>query len=179
VLGRVQVETEDVQQFGQEVGIRTEREGAHPMGRQTRGHQHLMHGAGRQPQVGGERAHAPAAVMFRLLARPALHFLQDFLTILRRPSRTSCILQAIQNLAGETTAPLTYHNFGNLKGEAICWLACPAAAAKTMRLRNANAWGVDADPAKWFNLAFIVGFSSMAGATLGMPHHNREGRYYK
>ena len=75
-----------------------------------------MHGAGRQPQVGGERAHAPAAVMFRLLARPALHFLQDFLTILRGPSRTSCILQAIQTLAGETTAPLTYRNFGNLKG---------------------------------------------------------------
>jgi hypothetical protein len=45
-----------------------------------------------------------------------------------------------------------------------------------MRLRNANAWGVDADRAKWFNLAFIAGFSSMAGATLGMPHYNRENR---
>jgi hypothetical protein len=37
-----------------------------------------------------------------------------------------------------------------------------------MRLRNANAWGVDADPAKWFNLAFINGLSWMAGATLGI-----------
>jgi hypothetical protein len=98
--------------------------------------------------------------MFRLLARPALHFLQDFLTILRRPSRTSCILQAIQALAGETTAPLTYRNFGNLKGGGDLLIGCPAAAAKTIRLRNANAWGVDADTAKWFNLAFIAGFSS-------------------
>ena len=54
--------------------------------------------------------------MFRLLARSALHFLQDFLTILRWPSRTSCILQPVQTLAGETTALLTYRNFGNLKG---------------------------------------------------------------
>ena len=40
-----------------------------------------------------------------------------------------------------------------------------------MRLRNANACGVDAERAKWSNVAFITGLSSMAGATLGMPHY--------
>jgi hypothetical protein len=39
-----------------------------------------------------------------------------------------------------------------------------------MRLRNANACGVDADRAKWSNVAFISELSSMAGATLGVPH---------
>ena len=54
--------------------------------------------------------------MFRLLAHPALHFLQDFLTMFRWPSGTSRILQAIQALARKTAAPLAYRDFGNLKG---------------------------------------------------------------
>jgi hypothetical protein len=45
-----------------------------------------------------------------------------------------------------------------------------------MRLRNANACEVDADRANWSNLAFITGLSSMAGATLDMPHYNSGGR---
>jgi len=54
--------------------------------------------------------------MFRLLAHPALHFLQDFLTMFRWPSGTSRILQAIQALARKTAAPLAYRDFGNLQG---------------------------------------------------------------
>ena len=54
--------------------------------------------------------------MFRLLAHPALHFLLDFLTMLRWPSGTSCILQTIQTLACKTAAPFAYRDFGNLQG---------------------------------------------------------------
>jgi hypothetical protein len=54
--------------------------------------------------------------MSRLLAHPVLYLLQDFLTMLRWPSGTSCILQAIQTVARKTAAPLAYRDFGNLKG---------------------------------------------------------------
>jgi len=35
---------------------------------------------------------------------------------------------------------------GIFNAAALCWLFDPAAAAKTIRLRRANAWGVEDDP---------------------------------
>jgi len=52
-------------------------------------------------------------------------------------------------------------------------LAWPVAAAKIIRLRNANPCGVDADRTKWSNVAFVSVLSSIAAAVLGMLQSTR------
>ena len=48
IFRRIQVQADNVQQFGFKIGIRAEGKGANPMGLQTGSRQDLVHGAGRQ-----------------------------------------------------------------------------------------------------------------------------------
>src|SRR5712691_2724266 len=110
---------------------------------QVRGDQHLMHRAGRQLEIRGQRAHAPAAVMLGLLADPSLHFLQDLRGMLGRPSGTRRILQPLQAFGCETPAPLADRDFRNAQrgGDLLIGLArCggqdnPTAQGQSLRCR--------------------------------------------
>src|SRR5713226_4510883 len=80
--------------------------------------------------------------MFWPLAHPALHFLQDFLTMFRWPSGTNCNLQTNQSVARKTAAPLAYRDFGNLQGGGDLLIGLPRsrgqdnATAQGQRLRS-------------------------------------------
>jgi len=86
--------------------------------------------------------------MFPAAGTPGAALSAGFPDYARWPSGTSCISQTIQTLACKTAAPLAYRNFGNLKGGGDLLIGLSRSPAKTMRLRNANACGVDAERAK-------------------------------
>ena len=69
--------------------------------------------------------------------------------------------------------------WGISRSEAICWLARPAAAAKTIRLRSTSACAVDGACTQLFKVALLFGSRLMTGAIRGLPQCTRSPLYYK
>jgi hypothetical protein len=109
----MQIQTDNVQQLRFEIWIRTERESANPVGLQSRGDQHVMHGRGRQLEVARARPDRPATVGFRLLAGAGLDALPDLGSVFQRAAGPRRILQAVDAGRRERATPLPGRDLRN------------------------------------------------------------------
>ena len=112
-----------------------------------------MYRADGQSDLGGERAHGPAALIFRLLTHSRLHFVPGVGIMLGRSPGAGRIAQALQTMDGKRPAHFPTVIGGIFSAAAIRWLFDPSAAAKTMRLRCANDWRVEEE---WTNLSKVL-----------------------
>ena len=112
---------------------------------QLGGNQHGMHRTGGKSEFGGQGAHAPAALILRLLTYARLQFAPGLGIMLGRPSGARGIAQAFDAVHGKGSPPLSHRDRWDFNAAAICWLFDPSAAAKTMRLRSTNDCGVDGE----------------------------------
>ncbi len=115
ILRRVEIQPNNVEQLGFKIRIGAEGERADSVGLQFGGNQHGMYRTGGQSDFGGERAHGPAALIFRPLTHSRLHFVPGVGIMFGRPPRAGRIAQALQTVDGKRAAPLSHRDRRNLQ----------------------------------------------------------------
>jgi hypothetical protein len=146
IVGRVQVQTNYVQEFGFKVWIRAERKGSDSVRLQIRRDQYLMNRTRRQVQIFRQRSHRPSALRFGLLTHTMLYFLPDVRAMLGRSARTESIFKPVKPIRLESLSPLSDSDFGQSKRRSdllVCLARCRTkddanALGKALRRRRSS-----------------------------------------
>src|SRR5438093_3898419 len=115
MVGRIQIQADNVQQLGLKVRIGAEGEGSHSVRLQLRLYQHVVHGAAGQSDFTSQTTDTPAALKLRLLADTLLDPLPDLPFMFDRSTGTRAILEPLQPPARKRSSPFANGYFGNFQ----------------------------------------------------------------